>query len=60
MFTTVLDPWGREVLVDDPCDVPPPTDDDAPPFDPDEDRLEELLAETYQCLVWRARGGSHE
>ena len=56
MFTTMLDPYGNEVLVDDPH-VPPPGDEDAPPFDPDEDRLEELLALTYDSLQFRGRLG---
>jgi hypothetical protein len=52
----MLDPHGNEVLIDDPF-VPPPTDADAP-FDPDEDRLEELLAMSLLVIEWKtARGG---
>lgn len=56
-LVTMLDPYGNEVLIDDPF-VPPPTDADAPPFDPDEDRLEELLALSLDTLMRKtALGG---
>ena len=55
-YTTMLDPHGNEVLVDDPI-VPPPTDADEP-FDVDADRLEELLELSLHALQWYARPGS--